>query len=158
MSFTIETTPSANPARPLPMAAIPQQLTEPGYQVIRRNGAVTPFDASKIAVALTKTFLAVEGNTAASSRRVHDVVAGLTAQVVTGLTRRADAGRTFHIEDIQDQVELALMSEGHHKVARAYVLYREERAKERAKANADVEPTLAPTLHMQAADVAPAAR
>src|ERR1700734_571877 len=108
----------------------------PSYQVIRRNGAVTEFDASKIAVAMTKAFLAVEGNNAAVSRRVHDIVADLTDQVVTNLARRADAGRTFHIEDVQDQVELALMRSEHHKVARAYVLYREERTKERAEAEA----------------------
>ena len=42
-------------------------------------------------------------------------------------------GRTFHIEDVQDQVELALMRSEHHKVARAYVLYREERTRERAE-------------------------
>lgn len=96
--------------------------SEPGFQVIRRNGAVTPFDASKIAVALTKAFLAVEGSSAAASRRIHDIVADLTTQIVAGLTRRADAGRTFHIEDVQDQVELALMRSEHHKVARAYVL------------------------------------
>jgi ribonucleoside-diphosphate reductase alpha chain len=108
--------------------------SEPGYQVIRRNGSVTPFDSTKIAVALTKAFLAVEGNSAAASRRVHDAVAALTGQIVANLTRRADSGRTFHIEDIQDQVELALMRGEHHKVARAYVLYREERARERAKA------------------------
>lgn len=113
---------------------------EPGYQVIRRNGAVTAFDASKIAVALTKAFLAVEGHSAAASRRVHNIVEALTAQIVAGLTRRADAGRTFHIEDIQDQVELALMRGEHHKVARAYVLYREERAQERAKERAKAKP------------------
>jgi ribonucleoside-diphosphate reductase alpha chain len=107
--------------------------TEPGYQVIRRNGAVTPFDSSKITVALTKAFLAVEGSSAAASRRVHDAVAELASQIVANLTRRADAGRTFHIEDIQDQAELALMRGEHHKVARAYVLYREERARQRAK-------------------------
>ncbi|WP_040485660.1 ribonucleoside-diphosphate reductase subunit alpha [Lutibaculum baratangense] len=101
-------------------------------QVIRRNGALTPFDPGKIAVALTKAFLAVEGAGAAGSARVHDIVEGLTDDVVAGLTRRSEAGRTFHIEDIQDQVELALMRGGHHKVARAYVLYREERARERA--------------------------
>ncbi len=117
----------------------------PGFQVIRRNGAVTPFDASKIAVALTKAFLAVEGTNAAASRRVHDIVAGLTEQIVIGLTRRADAGRTFHVEDVQDQVELALMRGEHHKVARAYVLYREERARERAAA---VVPDVTPVLHM----------
>ncbi len=111
-----------------PAAAVPT------HRVIRRNGSVTPFDAAKITVALTKAFLAVEGSTAAGSRRVHDIVEELTAQVVGALTRRVDAGRTFHIEEIQDQVELALMRGEHHKVARAYVLYRAERARERAAA------------------------
>ncbi len=46
--------------------------------------------------------------------------------------RNKPAGGTFHIEDIQDQVELALMRSGEHEVARAYVLYREKRAQERA--------------------------
>ena len=126
----------------------------PSYQVIRRNGAVTAFDASKIAVAMTKAFLAVEGNTAAASRRVHDIVADLTDQVVTNLARRADAGRTFHIEDVQDQVELALMRGEHHKVARAYVLYRDERTRERARKDAEAVALAAPapTLRMTAAD------
>ncbi|MEW6438517.1 MAG: ribonucleoside-diphosphate reductase subunit alpha [Pseudomonadota bacterium] len=118
----------------IPVTAETKRAAEPGYQLIRRNGAVTPFDPNKIAIALTKAFLAVEGNTAAASRRVHDIVAGLTDQIVASLTRRADAGRTFDIEDVQDQVELALMRGEHHKVARAYVLYREERAKARAAA------------------------
>ena len=47
--------------------------------------------------------------------------------------RSRPGGGTFHIEDIQDQVELALMRGGQHEVARAYVLYRERRAQERAK-------------------------
>ena len=127
---------------------------QPDHQVIRRNGAVTTFDASKIAVALTKAFLAVEGNSAAASRRVHDIVAELTQQIVLNLTRRADAGRTFHIEDVQDQVELALMRGEHHKVARAYVLYREERARERAKAAPEntAGTAAARTLHVTARD------
>ena len=136
-------------AFPLTPASGPQ--TEPGYQVIRRNGTVTPFDATKIAVALTKAFLAVEGNQAAGSRRVHDIVETLTAHIVANLTRRAEAGRTFHIEEIQDQVELALMRGEHHKVARAYVLYREERARERA-AKAEAKAAAAPALHVRAAD------
>jgi ribonucleoside-diphosphate reductase alpha chain len=118
--------------------------------VIRRNGAVTPFDASKITSALTKAFLAVEGNSAANSRRVHEIVARLTEQIVASLTRRADAGRTFHIEDIQDQAELALMRGEHHKVARAYVLYREERA--RARANVTAAPIATPALRMRLTD------
>jgi len=101
-------------------------------QVIRRNGQVTGFDATKIMVAMTKAFLAVEGGTAAASSRVHERVRELTDQVVNALLRRLPGGGNVHIEDIQDQVELALMRAGEHKVARAYVLYREERARERA--------------------------
>uniref|UniRef100_UPI0013D7E7E4 ATP cone domain-containing protein n=1 Tax=Acinetobacter nosocomialis TaxID=106654 RepID=UPI0013D7E7E4 len=71
---------------------------------------------------------------------VHDIVEALTGQIVGALIRRADAGRTFHIEDVQDQVELALMRGEHHKVARAYVLYRAERARERAQALAETAP------------------
>ncbi len=132
----------------------PKPAAEPGYQLIRRNGSVTPFDSTKIAIALTKAFLAVEGNAAAASRRVHDVVAALTNQILTNLTRRADASRTFDIEDVQDQVELALMRGEHHKVARAYVLYREERAKARAKAGAEAKSAAAPAqlLRMKTAD------
>ena len=106
---------------------------QPGeYKVIRRNGKVTSFDATKISVALTKAFLDVEGGTAAASTRVHEKVAQLTAQVVRALTRRMPSGGTVHIEDIQDQVELALMRTAEQKVARAYVIYREERARVRA--------------------------
>jgi ribonucleoside-diphosphate reductase alpha chain len=116
--------------------SLPAPAAEPGMQIIRRNGAASPFDASKIAIAMTKAFLAVEGHTAAASRRVHEAVGRLTAEVVGALTRRIGEGRTFHIEDVQDQVELALMRSEHHKVARAYVLYREERTKHRAETEA----------------------
>ena len=149
MSLSLETE-RAGAGAPPPRTASSSVAASPGYQVIRRNGAVTPFDASKIAVALTKAFLAVEGSSSAASRRVHDIVAGLTEQIAAGLTRRADAGRTFHIEDVQDQVELALMRGEHHKVARAYVLYREERAKERAATKAT--PAAASALRMKSAD------
>ena len=119
-------------------------------QVIRRNGTVSKFDASKISVAMTKAFLAVEGHAAAASRRVHEIVEQLTAEVVGALSRRMSEGRTFHIEDVQDQVELALMRSEHHKVARAYVLYREERTRQRAgqeAANA-VRPSGGPVLRV----------
>ena len=103
------------------------------YKVIRRNGSVVGFEPSKISIALTKAFLAVNGGTGAASARVREQVALLTDAAVHALVRRQPSGGTFHIEDIQDQVELALMRAGEHNVARAYVLYREERAKERAK-------------------------
>ena len=97
------------------------------YKIIRRNGAVVGFEPSKISVAMTKAFLAVNGSQGAGSARIREVVAGLTEAVVGALLRRQPAGGTFHIEDIQDQVELALMRSGEHDVARSYVLYREER-------------------------------
>ena len=131
----------------VPPAVTPESATEstvevsataPGsYRVIRRNGKVTPFDASKIEVALTKAFLAVEGSGAAASGRIHETVKELTEQVANALTRHLSGGGTVHIEDIQDQVELGLMRSGHHKVARDYVLYREQRSQERAAKEAE---------------------
>ncbi len=125
------------PAIPAVEPAVAAPLNVPGqFRVIRRNGKVTSFDPSKISVAVTKAFLAVEGGSAAASMRIHETVAALTDSVVAALKRRSPGGGTFHIEDIQDQVELALMREGHHKIARAYVLYREARARERMEEQA----------------------
>ncbi len=117
-------------------------------QVIRRNGAVVPFDPEKITVALTKAFLAVEGSQSAVSSRVREVVAQLTDTVLRSLTRRLPDGGTVHIEDIQDQVELALMRSGEHDVARAYVLYRERRAAERAEQSSQLAEAHATRLHV----------
>ena len=103
------------------------------YQIIRRNGAVVPFEPNKIAVALMKAFLAVHGTQGAASASVREVVDELTQNVVRALVRSRPGGGTFHIEDVQDQVELGLMRSGQHDVARAYVLYRERRAQERAQ-------------------------
>ncbi len=107
------------------------------YNVVRRNGKLTSFDKDKIAIAMTKAFLAVEGGQAAASTRVHETVEQLTDLVVGTLTRRQPDGGTFHIENIQDQVELAMMRNGEQKIARAYVLYREERATARAQCKID---------------------
>ena len=115
------------PPSPSIVATAPGQL-----RVIKRNGSVVPYDDDKIQVALTKAFLAVEGGTAAASSRVRELVAKLTRQVTGTYRRRMPTGGTIHIEEIQDLVELALMREGEHKVARDYVLYREERARVRA--------------------------
>jgi len=106
------------------------------YKIIRRNGAVVGFEPSKISIALTKAFIAVNGGQGAASARVREMVSKLTEMVVAALMRRQPSGGTFHIEDIQDQVELALMRSGEHEVARSYVLYREQRTQERAKQRA----------------------
>ncbi|HXF47503.1 MAG TPA: ribonucleoside-diphosphate reductase subunit alpha [Burkholderiaceae bacterium] len=116
------------------------------YKVIRRNGAVVAFEPAKIALAMTKAFIAVRGGQGAASAAVREQVERLTGNVVAALLRRQPAGGTFHIEDIQDQVELSLMRDGAHDVARAYVLYREKRAQERAarlKEQAPAAPQLA---------------
>ena len=130
-------TTSATTARPT--AAPQQSQTETpdtsgqwgSYNIIRRNGSVVGFEPSKIAIALTKAFLAVNGGQGAASARVRQLVENLTTQAVGALVRNRPSGGTFHIEDIQDQVELALMRSGEHDVARAYVLYREKRSQER---------------------------
>ena len=144
----------------VPEATEPSEVTAtaPGtIKVIRRNGKVTGFDASKINIAMTKAFLAVEGGSAAESSRVREKVEALTASVVNALTRHLVGGGTIHIEDIQDQVELALMRAGEHKVARDYVIYRELRSQERArelaaKAAAAPQQAAAPALTVKLDD------
>ncbi len=123
----------------------PTMLTH--YQIIRRNGAVVPFEPAKIAVAMMKAFLAVHGTQGAASASVREMVEALTQGVVRALMRSRPGGGTFHIEDVQDQVELGLMRGGHHEIARAYVLYRERRNQERAHIKEEQTPA-APTLHV----------
>jgi ribonucleoside-diphosphate reductase alpha chain len=118
------------------------------YKVIRRNGAVVAFEPSKIAVAMTKAFIAVHGGQGAASAAIREQVEKLTSSVVTALLRRQPAGGTFHIEDVQDQVELSLMRDGAHDVARSYVLYRERRAQERAATRQAAPAAVAPPLAM----------
>src|SRR5712691_13175650 len=118
------------------------------YKVVRRNGAVVGFEPSKISVAVTKALLAGEGGQGAGSARIRELVTGLTEWGVGALVRREPSGGTFHIEDIQDQVELALMRSGEHEVARAYVLYREKRAEVRAHEAAQKRTAPQPQLHV----------
>ncbi|MFB1002187.1 MAG: ATP cone domain-containing protein, partial [Pseudomonadales bacterium] len=132
---------TSSPAQSSPTATasinsdtIDMTATAPGQiRVIKRNGTVVTYDVSKISVAITKAFLAVEGGTAAASNRIHETVAQLTEQITAIFKRRMPSGGTIHIEDIQDQVELALMRSGDQKVARDYVLYRDQRSQLRAE-------------------------
>ncbi|MDN3554396.1 ribonucleoside-diphosphate reductase subunit alpha [Halomonas maura] len=137
---------TATPDRPSVSVTAPQTL-----RVIKRTGDVVPFDAGKIAVALSKAFIAVEGDNAATSSRVRDFVQHASEGIAQAFQRRMSDGGTVHIEDIQDQVELALMRAGEQKVARAYVLYREEHARARAEAGGDIEKPH-PTLNVTAVD------
>jgi ribonucleoside-diphosphate reductase alpha chain len=117
------------------------------YQIIRRNGAVVPFEPNKIAVAMMKAFLAVHGTQGAASASVRQTVDELTQAVMRAMMRSRPGGGTFHIEDVQDQVELGLMRGGHHEIARAYVLYREKRTQERAR-QPQAQAPVAPLIHV----------
>ena len=127
---------AAHPVDSLSVAFLPPMKPVPqdgaiALSVVRRNGSLSVFDPRKISVAISKAFVAVEGTGAEASQRIHALVDSLTAQIVGALLRRNHSAQRVSIEDIQDQVELALMRSGEHKVARAYVLYREERAQHR---------------------------
>ena len=105
---------------------------EPGVlKTIKRNGKVVRFDENKIKVAITKAYIAVEGGSAAMSNRIHEQIDEYTQQIIQAFKRRLPTGGSIHIEDIQDQVELVLMRNRQYKVARGYVLYREEHRKVR---------------------------
>ncbi len=126
---------------PTPAGAPETNVTAPGQiRVIKRNGIVVGYTDDKISVAITKAFLAVEGENAQESSRIRETVGQLTEQVTATFKRRMPSGGTIHIEDIQDQVELALMRSGEHKVAQAYVLYRADQTRKRAEHDNKVSP------------------
>ena len=114
-------------------------ITPGQMRVIKRNGSVVTYDQEKIAIAITKAFLAVEGGAAAASTRIHNKVNELANVVTMTFSRRMPSGGTLHIEEIQDQVELALMRSEERTVARSYVLYREERTKARKERTGEEE-------------------
>jgi ribonucleoside-diphosphate reductase alpha chain len=148
---TAETNTTSNNSAPQISATL--TATAPGQlKVIKRNGTVVPYNDEKITLALTKAFLAVEGGVAAVSPRIREIVAEMTTQVTNTFERRLPSGGTLHIEEIQDQVELALMRSGEHQVARDYVLYREEHARIRATKNAVEEQQTRPTIQVSRRD------
>jgi ribonucleoside-diphosphate reductase alpha chain len=146
-----QSTPRAVPAMPAQQqrdtAGSPAGQNLAHYQIIRRNGAVVPFEPNKIAIAMMKAFLAVHGTQGAASASVRETVDTLTQGVIRAMVRSRPGGGTFHIEDVQDQVELGLMRGGHHEIARAYVLYRERRTQERSK-QVEHETPATPALHV----------
>jgi uridine kinase len=98
-------------------------------QVIKRNGAVVPFDRAKITTAIYKAAAAVGGHDRALSER-------LTDRVLELMERQ---GGTPSVEEIQELVEKVLIEAGHARTAKAYILYREERARlRRAKGGRSV--------------------
>ena len=103
------------------------EALQPGQlRVIKRTGTVVKFDQERIETAMKNAFYAVQGDSA-NAEHIIQTTKILTEQISQRLLHRWPTGGTIHIEEIQDQVELALMRQGEQKVARSYVLYREER-------------------------------
>lgn len=120
---------------------LPGNLQPGQLQVIKRNGDVVSFDQDKISIAIKKAYLAVDGDAASTSSNMHEKVERFSSDIFELFQKRLNATGVIHIEEIQDQVELALMRAGEQRIARAYVLYREERLKER-KASVNKNPTI----------------
>lgn len=133
---------TASPTAPASNEPASLSATAPGQlRVIKRNGSVVSYSESKISVAITKAYLAVEGGNAAASSRIHESVQQLGRQITEIFRRRMPSGGTIHIEDIQDQVELALMRTGEHKIARSYVIYRADHARIREQKSEEAKPS-----------------
>jgi len=110
-----------------------QNLNPAVLKVIKRDGSIANFDEQRIHTALMKAFLAVEGDNAQNSPRIHEQVNTITKLICDTLRRRWITAGVVHIENIQDMVELELMRAEAFKVARSYVLYREERKQKRSE-------------------------
>jgi uridine kinase len=92
--------------------------------VIKRSGAIVPFNKDRIINAIYRSAVAVGG-------RDRERATWLAEQVVGLLEKQTSDGHTPHIEEIQDIVEKVLIENGHAQVAKEYILYREEQARKR---------------------------
>ena len=93
-------------------------------QVVKRTGAVVPFNQDRITNAIYRAAVAVGG-------RDRSIAEGLSDQVVAMLKENTPPDHTPTIEEIQDIVEKVLIENGRAKTAKAYILYRNERARQR---------------------------
>jgi len=100
-------------------------------QVIKRTGAVVPFTPERITNAIYRAAVEVGGRDRATSE-------ALAMQVVALLEKNHPEGYIPHIEEIQDVVEKVLIESGHARVAKAYILYRDERTRHRKQHDAQV--------------------
>ena len=94
------------------------------FQIRKRDGAIADFDMSKISVALSKAFNAVNVDYTA------DILNMLTLRVSADFQKKIKDG-VVSVEDVQDSVEVVLIQAGYVEVAKAYILYRKQREKVR---------------------------
>jgi len=90
--------------------------------VVKRSGAKVPFTPQRITNAIYRAAVAVGG-------RDRETAEKLTEQVIAYLEDTLPGGHMPQVEEIQDAVEKVLIENGHAKVAKTYILYREERAR-----------------------------
>ncbi|MCK5054033.1 MAG: hypothetical protein KAR65_07130, partial [Anaerolineales bacterium] len=95
--------------------------------VIKRSGAIVPFNTERIENAIYRAAVSVGG-------RDRERAKWLAEQVIEYLHEKLPDGHTPHIEEIQDAVEKTLIENGHAQVSKAYILYREERNRSRQEA------------------------
>jgi uridine kinase len=98
---------------------------DPFSHVVKRSGAVVPFNKERISNAIFRAAVAVGG-------RDRERASLLADEVVTYLADTLPAGHVPTIEEIQDAVEKVLIENGHATVAKAYILYRDEAARRRS--------------------------
>lgn len=98
-------------------------------QVVKRTGVIVPFTPERITNAIYRAAVEVGGRDRATSE-------ALAMQVVDLLEKAHPDGYIPHIEEIQDLVEKVLIENGHARVAKAYILYRDERARHRRQHDA----------------------
>ena len=86
-------------------------------RVIRRNNQVVPWSEQKVEIAVRKTFLSLQRDSAPA------------VAITKAVSERVHASKQsfVHIEEIQDMVQEELMKAGHFKVAEAYILFRAQR-------------------------------
>ena len=107
----------------------------PLTHVIKRTGVIVPFKQARITNAIYRAAVAVGGRDRERAEELSD-------QVVALLSESTAPGTFPHIEEIQDAVEKILIENGHAKVAKAYILYREDRNRAR---QANIERTARPS-------------
>ncbi len=91
-------------------------------EIRKRDGRVVPFDPEKITDAIFKAAKAVGG----SDRSIAE---NLTGQVIKNLQQKVQNGVTPSVEEVQDEVEVVLIENGHARTAKAYILYRDRRTR-----------------------------
>jgi ribonucleoside-diphosphate reductase alpha chain len=103
------------------------------FTVVKRDGSLVPFRRERILNAVTSAFRDTKKAPATQplDQELKETIEKLTDKIVNGLLKLADRGACLTVEGIQDYVEVSLMKNGYHDVARDYIIYRDSRKAKR---------------------------